>query len=137
MISHKDVPMSRKNVMHEQLFVREFDGNRTHCSSALGKSFWQILCWNEIQSDELLPSLRMQQLYKPCFLYQSHGNWLLCYFRQYLDVFRVCTRHGFFRFTLPEKRLLWSWDKSLNIGRCLLRILLIVHAFTFGSLNGM
>ena len=33
----------------------------------------------------------------------------------------------------PE--LLCSWDKSLNIGSCLLRILLKVHSFTFDSLN--
>ena len=30
-----------------------------------------------------------------------------------------------------------SWDKSLNIGTCLLRILLKVHSFTFDCLNRM
>ena len=33
--------------------------------------------------------------------------------------------------------LLCSWDKSLNIGRRMLRIFLKVPSFTFDSLNGM
>ena len=33
--------------------------------------------------------------------------------------------------------LLCSWDKSLNIGRCLLRILNKVHSFTFDCMNGL
>ena len=33
--------------------------------------------------------------------------------------------------------LLCSWDKSLNIGSCMLRIFLKVHSFTFDHLNCM
>ena len=35
------------------------------------------------------------------------------------------------------KEVLCSWDKSLNNGRCLLRILNKIHSFTFDHLNHM
>ena len=50
--------------------------------------------------------------------------------------FCQCYFFHFIYFAL-YRRLLCSWDKSLNIGSCMLRIFLKVHSFTFDSLNRM